>query len=65
MTNQAELINYQAEGEEQGFGQAAANAANAGIAAARNATPQGLRALYRSYIIRGQCGYLWGWVLKD
>ena len=65
MTNQAELINYQAEGEEQGFGQAAANAANEGIAAARRATPQALRPLYRSYIKRGQCGYLWGWVLRD
>ena len=65
MTNQAELINYQATGEIPGLNRASAAAANEAIAIARNATPQALRPLYRSYIRRDGAFYVWGWVLRD
>lgn len=56
------LVNYQAQGCTTGG--RTINEANAGIHAAKAATPKHLHHLYRSWIRWNGTGYTWTWSLK-
>lgn len=60
----ATLENLQMTGCTVGYTSKNFAKANKEIAIARNATPEKLRHLFRSYIGHDGRGYIFGWVLK-
>lgn len=56
---------YQDQGHVVGFGTKQLSAANAKLTAARKATPEHLRDMFRGGIRHDKQGYNWNWVLRD